>query len=59
MYAYINASRIKKLVKENKKRCSKDFLTMLDKYIEERVVSACNKIFNGHKKTLNGSLLKF
>lgn len=54
-YSYVRASGIRKLAKENGKRCGKDFLHLLDKLIYEKVLACC-KQFNGHKKTLDGSL---
>lgn len=57
-YRYIRASGIRKLVKEHNKRCGADFLDVLDRSVYEKVLSCC-RAFNGHRKTLDGSLAEF
>lgn len=54
-YNYVRASGVRKLVKREGKRCGRDFLAALDKYIYEKVLSCC-RAWNGHKVTLNGGL---
>lgn len=54
-YIYIRASGIRQLAKENGKRCGRDFLHALDKFNKEKVLACCRQ-FNGHKKTLDGTL---
>lgn len=56
IYRYIRTSGIRKLVKEQDKRCGADFLNALDKHVYELVCRCC-KTFNGHRKTLDSTLL--
>lgn len=55
-YGYIRASGIRQLVKENGKRCGKDFLQALDIFVKTKVERCC-KVFNGHKATLDENLI--
>ena len=55
-YLYIRASEVRKLAKESGKRCGKSFLQTLDNFVKVKVERCC-KIFNGHKKTLDESLV--
>ena len=57
-FRYIRSSGIRKLVKENGKRCGAGFLHELDKLVYETVCRCC-KQFNGHKKTLDSSVFNF
>lgn len=52
MKSYINASAVRKLVRQHGKRVSKDFLVMLNSHIERKVI-ACSKEHNGGRKTLD------
>ena len=52
-FSYIKAKGIRKLAKENGKRCSACFLATLDRYVYEKVLNCCRQ-FNGHKVTLDG-----
>ena len=54
-YHYIRASGIRKLVKDNQKRCGRDFLHTLDTHIYE-IVLKCAAQFNGHKTTLDSTV---
>lgn len=54
-YHYIRASGIRKLVKDNQKRCGRDFLHTLDTFIYELTMK-CIKQFNGHKATLDSTV---
>ena len=56
-YSYVRASGVRKLVKENGKRCGVDFLNVLDRFVYDTVISCC-KQFNGHRKTLTSVLVK-
>lgn len=49
---YVVASAVKKLVKENGKRCSAQFLEALERHVE-RVVTNAAKYHNGGKKTVD------
>lgn len=51
-YCYIRAVGVRKLAKDNSKRCSADFLDELNILVYETVCRAV-KLFNGHKKTLD------
>ena len=53
---YIKSSNVRKLVKEQGKRCGADFLDALDRLVYDKIISACG-VFNGHHKTLSGGLL--
>ena len=55
-YGYIRASGIRRLVKEDGKRCSSGFLSALDRYVYEKVMH-CLKEHNGNRKTLDESLV--
>ncbi len=55
-YSYVRSSGVRKLVKENGKRCGSSFLQALDKYIYEKVLR-CLKEHNGNRKTLDESLV--
>ena len=55
-YSYIRASGVRQLAKENGKRCGKAFLQTLDIYVRVKVERCC-KTFNGHKATLDESLI--
>ena len=57
-YRYIRSSGIRKLVKDNDKRCGADFLGELDRFVYE-TVCRCVKQFNGHKKTLDRTVFNF
>ena len=57
-YSYIRSAGIRKLAKENGKRCGSDFLEALERFVYARVVACC-KQFNGSKKTLDGTLANF
>jgi hypothetical protein len=52
---YIKPSTIKKLAKSHGKRVSKDFIEALDRYLEKKIVVACQE-HNGGKKTLDSAL---
>lgn len=54
-YGYVRASGVRKLVKDNGKRCGSDFLHALDCFVYETVLK-CVKQFNGHKVTLDGTV---
>jgi len=54
---YIKTANVKKLIKENDRRSSPDFLHVLDVKVEEMILKCC-KTWNGHKKTLNANLAK-
>lgn len=56
-YCYIRASGVRKLAKENGKRCSADFLDELNRFVYE-TVCRCIEQFNGHRKTLDRTVLK-
>ena len=56
-YSCIRAAGVRKLAKENGKRCGADFLYSLDVHVNEKVLACCRQ-FNGHKKTLDSSLFK-
>jgi len=56
-YCYIRASGVRKLVKENDKRCSADFLDEMNILVYE-TVCRCIKQFNGHRKTLDRTVVK-
>jgi hypothetical protein len=53
---YLNQSAVRKLVKENGKRCSGEFLLALDDLVRSRVVAA-TKVHNGGRVTLDASVL--
>ena len=54
-YRYIRASGVRTLVKENQKRCGRDFLRALDCFVYETVMKSI-KQFNGHKTTLDATV---
>lgn len=56
-YRYIRASGVRKLAKENSKRCGADFLSELDRFVYE-TVCRCIKQFNGHRRTLDSLQVK-
>lgn len=56
VYRHIRASGVRNLVKDNDKRCGADFLDGLDRFVEKVVRRACG-VFNGHKKTLDRTVL--
>ena len=53
---YVKSSNVRKLVREQGKRCGADFLDALDRLVYDRIIGACG-VFNGHHKTLSGALL--
>ncbi len=53
-YNYIRSSGIRKLVKDNGKRCGKDFLGGIDRIVYEMVLRAI-KVHNGGKVTLDAA----
>lgn len=53
---YLNQSAVRKLVKENGKRSSAEFLMALDDLVRSRVNAAC-KVHNGGRATLDASVL--
>lgn len=55
-YAFIRASRVRNLVKENGKRCGADFLFALDKLAQEQVLECCQK--ERTRKTLDVNTVK-
>lgn len=54
----LNHKAIKELAKENGKRVSADFFACLERFVEKKIVKACN-IWNGQKKTLDASVAGF
>jgi len=56
-YHYIRSSGIRKLVKENNKRCGAEFLDELNMHVYD-VVCRCVRQFNGHRTTLDRTVLK-
>ena len=54
-YAYIRSSGIRRLVKDNQRRCGRDFLHTLDTHVYEVVLKCINQ-FNGHKATLDSTI---
>ena len=52
---YLKAATIRKLIKSHGKRTSAEFLASLDRWVEDKVTTAC-KEHNGGKKTLDASL---
>lgn len=54
----IKSSSVRKLAKQNGKRVSADFLSALDRYVEQKVILACAE-HNGGKKTLDAGLAAF
>lgn len=56
-FHYIRESGIKKLVKENGKRCGRDFLREFDEFVYNKVHRAMQH-FNGHRKTLDNTIAK-
>lgn len=56
-YSYIRASGVRRIVKENEKRCGRDFLHALDTFLYEKIISMC-KIHNGHRVTLDSTVAK-
>lgn len=57
-YCYVRASGVRRLAKENGKKCSADFLRVLDEYIE-KTVRRCLNTWNGKRKTLDANLANF
>lgn len=57
-YRYIRASGVRKLVKENDKRCGADFLNEIDLFVYE-IVSRCIRQHNGSRKTLDRTVAQF
>ena len=55
-YSFIKTKAVRQLVKENGKRCGKDFLQALDICVRIKVEKCC-KMFNGHRVTLDESLI--
>lgn len=55
-YRYVRASGVRKRVKENGKRCGRDFLDALDRHIES-VVNRCCVQWNGARKTLDATII--
>ncbi len=55
-YLYIRAAGVRSLVKENGKRCGKDFLQALDIFTKVKIEKCC-KVFNGHRQTLDDTLV--
>jgi hypothetical protein len=53
--AYIKTSSVKKFAKSHGKRVSAEFLSALDRWVENKVLLA-TKEHNGGKKTLDASL---
>ena len=56
-YRYIRSSGVRNLVKENDKRCGADFLDELNILVYDTVLR-CIRQFNGHKKTLDRTVVK-
>jgi hypothetical protein len=55
-YTYIRSASIRRLIKQNGKRCGVDFLSAMDKLVAEKVERCCS-LFNGHHRTLDGTLV--
>ena len=56
-YRYIRASGVRSLVKEHDRRCGADFLDEMNILVYE-TVCRCVKQFNGHRKTLDRTVVK-
>ena len=52
---YIKPSVVRKFVKANGKRTSKEFLEALDRYLEKKLLTATSE-HNGGRKTLDAAL---
>jgi hypothetical protein len=52
---YIKASAVRKYAKQQGKRVSSDFLSALDRYLENKVLASTRE-HNGGKKTLDSAL---
>jgi len=52
---YIKPSTVRKLIKANGKRTSKEFLEALDRYVEKKILTAVAE-HNGGKKTLDAAV---
>lgn len=55
---YIKASAVKKLIKENGKRTSNDFIEHLDRFVHMKILESVD-IHNGGKKTVDRSVAGF
>ena len=55
-YSYIRSSGVRRLIKENGKRCGSSFLQVLDLYVYNKIMR-CVKEHNGGIKTLDDSLV--
>lgn len=53
---YLNQAAVRKLIKENGKRSSQEYLLALDDLVRSRTNAAC-RVHNGGKKTLDASVL--
>lgn len=56
-YRYIRSSGIRTLVKDNDKRCGADFLDEMNVLVYDTVLR-CIRQFNGHRKTLDRTVVK-
>jgi len=56
VYHYIRASGVRKLVKEQGKQCSSDFLNALDRQVYAMIIRACKA--NGRNKRLNAGVIE-
>ena len=52
---YLRESAVKQLINELDKRAGKDFLFVLDAFVEQKIKQACS-VHNGSKKTLDSSV---
>ena len=55
---YIRTAFVKQLAKEHNKRVGKDFLLVLDSFVEEKIIKAC-ETKNGSKITLDADVAGF
>ena len=56
IYNVLTGSKVRRLVKENGKRCGNDFIAALDRQTVEKIVRCCMTA-NGGKKTLDAGLV--
>ena len=52
---YLNQKAVKERIKASGRRCGKDFLSLLDAFVEEKIGAAC-RVHDGGKKTLSASV---
>ena len=57
MLTYIKSKAVRRLVKENKKQATREFLEILDRRVYNIVVSAC-QTWNGNHTRLTGDLIR-